>query len=103
VDAGRRLAIHDDGTAAELRATSPESVGGWQGGQLIYDGVPLGDVAAEISRTTGVKLRTAPGASAIIFRGALQTGNDPARLVNDLAALSGTRATQDAEGWTLSR
>jgi transmembrane sensor len=102
IDAGRRLAVRDGGTA-ELRAISHEAVGGWQGGQLVYDGVPLGDVAAEVGRTTGISIRTAPGASAILFRGALQTGGEPSRLVNDLAALSGTRATQDAGGWTLAK
>ena len=102
VDAGKRLAVRD-GAAAQLGPVNPQAVGGWQGGQLVYDGVPLGDVAAELSRTTGITLRTSPAASGILFRGALQTGADEERLVNDLAALSGTRATQDAGGWTLSR
>jgi hypothetical protein len=60
-------------------------------------------VAAELSRTTGIQLRVSPAASAILFRGALQTGPDEARIVGDLAALSGTRATQESGGWTLSR
>lgn len=103
VDAGHRLSFSDDGARSDLRTNNNEGVGGWQSGQLIYDGVPLRDVAEEISRTTGIRLRTGPGASTILFRGALQAGNDSARLVSDLAALSGTRATQDAGGWTLSR
>jgi transmembrane sensor len=103
VDAGRRLAKRDGSADVLLSAVNDEAVGGWQGGQLIYDGVPLGDVAAEIGRTTGVRIRTAPGAASILFRGALQTSTGEARLVGDLAALSGTRATQDAGGWTLSR
>ena len=103
VDAGRRLAVNDKTSDADLRAISPDAVGGWQGGQLVYDGVSLADVAAEVERTTGIKVRTTAGTSGLLFRGALQTGDDPERLVRDLAALSGTRATQDAGGWTLSR
>jgi len=102
VDAGRRLTVRE-GQGAELRAIGRDGVGGWQGGQLVYDGVPLSDVAAEVARTTGVRLRTTPAASAVLFRGALQAGDDPDRLVADLAALSSTRATQDAGGWTLSK
>lgn len=102
IDAGHRLTVRD-GDKPELRDVNVTGVGGWQSGQLVYDGVPLEDVAAEISRTTGIKLRTAPGASGVLFRGALQTGTEPARLVSDLAVLSGTRATQDAGGWTLSK
>lgn len=107
VDAGHRLAVRDDGAAA-LTRISLASVGGWNSGQLIYSGIPLGDVAAEVTRTTGVQIRTAPGASLVLFRGALQvsdakTEDGAARIVADLAALSGTRATQQAGGWTLSK
>ncbi|MBT2187819.1 FecR family protein [Sphingobium nicotianae] len=102
VDAGKRLAVRD-GSEARLSTVNAEAVGGWRGGQLVYDGVPLGDVAAELARTTGIKVRTSPAAATILFRGALQTGTDEARVVGDLAALSGTRATQESGGWTLSR
>lgn len=108
VDAGHRLSVRDGRANAELTAISPASVGSWSGGQLVYDGVPLSDVAAEVMRTTGVSIRTNPGAATILFRGALQTGAletdaDKAQLAEDLAALSGTRVTRDAGGWTLSR
>jgi len=103
VNAGRRLAVDDAGGQAVVGPVSPASVGGWQVGQLVYDGAPLREVAAEIERTTGVRIRTSPGAAAIPFRGAFQTGADEARMVEDLAALSGTRATRDTGGWTLSR
>jgi len=107
VDAGHRLVVRDEGKAA-LTSISAASVGGWSSGQLIYDGVPLGDVVAEVARTTGVQIRTTPATTSILFRGALQmdqlkTQAGEARLVSDLAGLSGTRATQDAGGWTLSR
>ncbi len=108
VDAGHRLSIRDGRGETELTAISPASVGAWSGDQLVYDGVPLGDVAAEVARTTGVQIRTNPGAATVLFRGALQTGSleteaGKAQLVEDLAALSGTRATQDSGGWTLSK
>lgn len=103
VDAGRRLAVDDASGQAVVSPVSIASVGGWQAGQLVYDGVPLSEVAAEVERTTGVRIRTNPGAAAIQFRGAFQTGHDEARMIEDLAALSGTRATREAGGWTLSR
>lgn len=102
VDAGYRLSVRDGGPA-QVRPVSPAVVGGWWSGQLVYDGVPLGEVAADVERTTGIRIRTSPGAAAVLFRGAIQTGTDESRLVGDLAVLSDTRATQDARGWTLSR
>lgn len=103
IDAGQRLVADDASGQLVLSAVSAAAVGGWQAGQLIYDGLPLGDVAAEVERTTGVRIRVSPGAAGIIFRGALQAGGDETRMVEDLAGLSGTRATREAGGWTLSR
>ncbi|MCW2364083.1 MULTISPECIES: FecR family protein [Sphingobium] len=103
VDAGYRFTVRDDGSATDLSAVSPAAVGGWRAGQLVYDGVHLDDVAAEVARTTGIALRTTPAAAGIRFRGALRTDLPEERLVNDLAALSGTSATKESGGWTLSR
>lgn len=103
VDAGRKLTVNEARRQADVTPVAAEAVGGWSSGQLVYDGAPLAQVTAEISRTTGVRIRTTSETAMIPFRGALQTGTGEAQLVGDLAALSGTRARQDAEGWTLSR
>ena len=103
LDAGQRLTAQDGADDVQVARVDPASVGGWKAGQLVYDGVPLAQVTAEIERTTGVKIRTAPAVATIAFRGALQTGTAEAQMVGDLAALSGTRASHTNEGWTLSR
>lgn len=103
VDAGRKLTVDEARRQAEVTPVAADAVGGWSSGQLVYDGAPLAQVTAEITRTTGVRIRTTSETALIPFRGALQTGTDEAQLVRDLAALSGTRARQDAEGWTLSK
>ncbi|HEY1125677.1 MAG TPA: FecR domain-containing protein [Sphingobium sp.] len=101
VDAGRRLVVREASHEADISRADPAAVGSWNSGQLIYDGAPLEQVAAEISRTTGLKVRTTSEAASISFRGALQTEMPAEKLVADLAALSGTRARRDAGGWTL--
>ncbi len=103
IDAGRQLVVRDETRDADISRVDPVAVGGWRNGQLVYDGAPLEQVAAEVSRTTGFQIRTAPDAAAIPFRGALQTGTPEGRLVSDLAMLSGTRARRDGEGWTLAK
>jgi transmembrane sensor len=103
VGAGQRLVVREATLEADLMRVDPASVGGWSSGQLVYDGAPLAQVTAEITRTTGIRIRTAPDAAALTFRGALQTGTEEARLVSDLAALSGTHASRDAQGWVLAR
>lgn len=103
IDAGRRLVVREASNEADVTRVDPAIVGGWRSGQLVYDGVPLEQVVAEVSRTTGFKVRTVGEASHIAFRGALQTGATEDRFVADLAALSGTRARRDGDGWTLAR
>lgn len=107
IDAGKRLSVSDDSGKALLMAVDPASVGAWRDGQLVFDGDPLSVVVAEVERTTGVHIRTTAAAADIPFRGALNLGPaenaDAGRLAADLAALSGTRAMQDAKGWALSK
>lgn len=103
IDAGKRLTVSEASGEAVLTSVDAAQVGGWREGQLIYDGVPLAAVAAEVERTTGFRIRTTADTAGILFRGALNTGADAERLAGDLAALSGTRAVRDAEGWTLSK
>lgn len=107
IDAGKRLSVSDESGKALLMAVDPTSVGAWRDGQLVFDGDPLSLVVEEVERTTGVHIRTTSATAEIPFRGALNLGSaesaDAARLAADLAALSGTRAVQDAKGWALSK
>lgn len=106
IDAGKRLSVSDETGKALLMRVDPGSVGAWRDGQLVYDGVPLSLVTQEVERTTGVRIRTAPDAADIPFRGALHVATDgasEARLAADLAALSGTQAVQDSKGWILRK
>lgn len=101
IDAGKRLTLREATGEAHLVPFNPAQVAGWREGQLVYDGVPLSEVVAEVERTTGFHIRAAPETADIIFRGALNTQTGEAGLASDLAALSGTRAVLNAEGWTL--
>ncbi|PZU47402.1 MAG: iron dicitrate transport regulator FecR [Sphingomonas sp.] len=103
IDAGKRLSVQDGSGKALLAPVDPASVGAWREGQFVYDDVPLEQVADEIARTTGMRIRVAPEAANIRFRGVLDGRADEARIAADLAALSGTRAVAEAGGWTLSR
>lgn len=102
VDAGRLLVVREKTREADVSRVNPAAVGSWRSGQLVFDGAPLEQVVAEISRTTGLTIRTTVETKDIAFRGALQVGAPTEKLVADLAALSGTRARRDEAGWTLS-
>ncbi|WOF41763.1 FecR domain-containing protein [Sphingopyxis indica] len=100
--AGKGLEARD-GAAPQVHDVEAATVGGWRTGLLVYNGAPLGEVAADLKRTAGIDVEIAPNAEALVFRGALVIDRDRARTMADLAALSGTRAERQGDGWVLMR
>lgn len=94
-----------DGEAAPpaVRPVDAATVGGWRTGLLVYGGTPLPVVAEDLERTAGMKVRIAPEAADVAFRGTLIVAENRGRTVADLAALSGTRAEKDGDGWVIAR
>lgn len=79
------------------------SIGGWRSGLLVYNGTPLAVVAEDLKRTAGMQVSIAPEASDLSFRGALIIDKNRGRTIADLAALSGTTARRQGDGWILTR
>ena len=100
--AGKGLEARD-GARPEVRDIDVAAVGGWRTGLLVYNDASLLDVAEDLKRTAGIELRIAPNAMALSFRGALIIDEDRERTIADLAALSGTRAERQGDGWVLMR
>lgn len=104
VEAGQAIEADDDDTKPpQIRPIDVANVGGWRTGLLVYNGAPLAVVAEDLKRTAGIDVAIAPGAAGRSFRGALIVDKDRARTVADLAALSGTTAARQGDGWVLTR
>lgn len=102
--AGKAIDVRDDDKAPPaVRDVDAGSVGGWRTGLLVYNGAPLSVVAEDLQRTAGLKISVAPEAADVSFRGALVVDKNRARTVADLAALSGTTAQRQGDGWVLKR
>lgn len=102
--AGKMIEARDDDRQAPIvRDIDIASVGGWRSGQLVYSGAPLVSVAEDLQRTTGIDVQVAPAAAGVSFRGALIIDDDRDRTISDLAALSGTQAQRQGDGWILTR
>lgn len=76
LDAGRALRASDDDRELRLAARDPASVASWRQGQLVYDGVPIGAVAADIERNLGIAVSADPSIAARPFSGVIQLGGD---------------------------
>ncbi|HEY0596194.1 FecR family protein [Sphingopyxis sp.] len=93
----------DDRKAPTVRDVDVASVGGWRTGLLVYNDTPLAVVAEDLKRTAGMQVSIAPDAADVSFRGALIVDDDRSRTIADLAALSGTKAERQGDGWILTR
>lgn len=102
--AGKAIeARDDDSKPPAVQDIDVASVGGWRSGLLVYNDAPLAVVAEDLKRTAGMDVRVAPAAAALSFRGALIIDKNRTRTISDLAALSGTKAQRQGDGWILTR
>ena len=104
VVAGKAIEARDDDSKPPVvQDVDVASVGGWRTGLLVYNGAPLAVVADDLKRTAGMDVEVAPAAAALSFRGALIIDKNRNRTISDLAALSGTKAARQGDGWILTR
>ena len=102
--AGKGIDVRDDDRRPPVvQDVDVANVGGWRSGLLVYNGTPLSIVADDLKRTAGMKVSIAPAAAELSFRGALIIDKNRDRTISDLAALSGTRAERQGDGWILTR
>ncbi len=98
LDAGETVVAHGDRLVTGRIAVS--DVGAWHEGRLAYDGARLDEVAADLSRQLGRRVRVSRAVATRQFRGTLDVPSlrsDPAAL----GALLDVRVHADASGWTL--
>ena len=102
--AGKGIEARDDDRKAPVvQDVDVASIGGWRSGLLVYNGTPLAVVAEDLKRTAGMQVSIAPAAADLSFRGALIIDKNRNRTISDLAALSGTKAERQGDGWILTR
>jgi transmembrane sensor len=102
VDPGRKLVVRAG--KAQLSESPAALVGEWREGRLTFRDATLGDVAADLSRATGIAFRVAPGAAGRTISGSVALDpirKDPAAL----GALLGVTVSGSGPGahreWTI--
>jgi transmembrane sensor len=98
--AGQAMHRMADGRV-EVTPQKVTAIGGWVDGTLVYDRAPLADIAADLTRTTGIAVDLAPGLEQRRFSGVIQTRSDPASLRERVAAVLGLTVEADETGWTV--
>ena len=97
LDRGQELVMRGD--LIERASIAPSDVGGWRIGRLIFHQAPLGQVALEVSRTTGVPISLDSALATRSYTGLLIIDHDREALFRRLGPLLGVVSTRDAGGW----
>lgn len=86
-----------------VRSTLPTAaVGSWRSGNLSFEGIPVGEVAASLRRLLGVELRIVGDLSRRPFTGMIHLTGAADRDVPHLADLIGATWRRNGEGWVLA-
>ncbi|TIX51115.1 FecR family protein [Alteraurantiacibacter aquimixticola] len=100
LDAGEAMRLGADGNI-QVSTLPVEAIGGWVDGMLVYDATPIGELAADIERSTGIAIALDPELEGRSFSGVIQTTGDDAALRGRLQDLLGVTVDSDETGWTL--
>ncbi|HEX5644385.1 MAG TPA: FecR domain-containing protein [Erythrobacter sp.] len=99
---GQQLLLDTGRATYQIGRVPLAQVGEWRAGRLTFRDEPLGDVASDLSRATGLEFRVAAGAAEMRVSGSLLV--DP--LVDDphsLGALLGVTVTKSADqAWVIT-
>ena len=86
----------------ELSRDRPDAMFDWQSGPLIYRNVRLADIAADVSRTAGLRISVVRSVAERRFTGVVVLGSDRNGVVRRLEELTNTRMVQAGDGWTMT-
>jgi transmembrane sensor len=92
-----------DGTkkTAVVAPTEASSVASWRTGRLVYADAPLSRLAADLRRTTGLKVEVAPPISGHLFSGVIVLDGDQEALMARVGALVDAHVERTGGSWRL--
>jgi transmembrane sensor len=99
--AGQESRVTRDGVVAAPSPALPQTIDGWRTGQLNYVDAPLAEVAADITRRSGVRLTLAPGLAGRRFAGSINVADGGEPVISRVEAILNVRARRVADGWIL--
>ncbi|MEO8547220.1 MAG: FecR domain-containing protein [Sphingomicrobium sp.] len=100
LNAGQTLDILPTGDAAVGRKR-PSAIASWRAGQLVYEGVPVAEVAKDLGRNLGVTVSVAPGRALQPFTGSVHIAGHAREVVPQFASTIGARARQSGGDWLI--
>ncbi|WP_380873139.1 hypothetical protein ACFB49_39640 [Sphingomonas sp. DBB INV C78] len=102
LNAGRTLRVRSGASAILLGNADPAVMTSWRQNRLVYDGAPLAQVAADISRNLGFAVTASPAVAARPFRGVIALDRESDRFLARLGPLLDVKVERGQQGWVLT-
>jgi transmembrane sensor len=100
LNAGQTLDISADGDAIVGRK-APAAIASWRSGQLVFESVPVAEVAADLGRNLGTRISVSPGLALRPFTGSINIRAEPAQVVAQFASTVSGHARKAGGGWVI--
>ena len=98
---GEALALAGPDAAPVVHAVDASAVGTWRTGTLSYTDAPFAQVAADLTRTLGVRVTVAAGLGGRRFTGTLALAGDPGEAMRRVSAVMGVAIDRQGDGWQI--
>ena len=102
IDAGNTLRVRAGDPVVTVGRADPAAMVSWRQNRLIYDGAPLGLVAADIRRNLGLAVAVSPDVAARPFRGVIVLDRETDRFLARLGPLLDVTVERGPQGWVLA-
>lgn len=101
LEPGDVLTSAADSDAYDLARVAPSQIGEWREGRITFQGASLAEIAAELTRASGIAFRAAPGTATQAVSGSILV--DPLREdPRALGPLLGVTVRASDDGWVIS-
>jgi transmembrane sensor len=87
----------------EVTKVDAAMVGSWRDQRLVYSGATLARIAADLSRSTGLRISAAPEVAGRPFSGVIMLGGERQEVLERAAALLGVGLRRSGQGWIFTR
>jgi transmembrane sensor len=87
----------------EVTKVDAAMVGSWRDQRLVYSGATLARIAADLSRSTGLRISAAPDVAMRPFSGVIMLDGARQEVLERAAALLGVGLRRSADGWMFTR
>ena len=95
---GQTLDVSPSGDAIVARK-DPSAIASWRSGQLVYQAVPVANVAADLGRNLGVRISVAPKLAYQPFTGTVRISGGAQEAVPEFASTLSAHARKSGDVW----